>query len=611
MSASRFGRVPLVGALLLALAAALILALVPAGIALDRRIDGVLRATAVEDLGRAPVILEDRTAAREEALTMHAMSVATTAGVAEALAAGRGDEALEMATATAAMYGEDPVLVGPDGSWLAGPPIPGEVVDEVRRGGTPVLYTDDGEVPRSVALAPVGGGPPGWMGIAGTSVPMDSTLTTTLAALARADVTLIGADGRLVASTLSADSALAVTSAVAAGIGRAVSEEVDEVATGVGATWVAPAEVPGAGTVLFTRAVDEELAALPGVRRSALLAGGLTLVLALGVGGIVALSLARPVGGLAAAAGRVAEGDFAAPVPASNIEELDRLATAFRTMRTSLQARLAELAEANTALEDRQRRLAGLQAELIRQDRLASSARMAAELAHEIRNPVANVRNCLEVVRRGLPDGSESTPFVDMAIDELLRMHELAEHLLDLNRPIDPGAGDCDPADVVRQVAMLAEVGEQSVDVRVEVAGEAAGEAAGGDRPNADPVRVPMPPDALKQILFNLVDNAREAAGRDEPVTVAIRSEPATVTLDVLDRGPGIDPEVAEHLFDPFFTTKDAVTGVGLGLFVAEGLARRYGGRMDAANRDDGPGARFRVVLPRQSAGESAAESPN
>ncbi|MEK9502569.1 sensor histidine kinase [Gaopeijia maritima] len=598
MSASSTGRVPLVGALLLALASALVLALLPAGVALDRRIDGVLRATAIEDLGRAPMILEDRTAAREEALTMHAMSVATTAGVAEALAAGRGDEALAMASATAAMYGEDPVLVAPDGSWLAGPPLPDEAVEEVRRGGAPVLYLDDGDMPRSVALAPVGGGASeeaaGWMGIAGTSVPMDSTLATTLAALARADVTLIGADGRLVASTLSADTAQAVTSAVAAGAARALSEKVDEVMTGVGAIWVAPAEVPGAGTVLFTRAVDEELAALPGVRRSALLAGALTLVLALGVGVVVALSLARPVGGLAAAAGRVAEGDFAAPVPASNIEELDRLGRAFRTMRTSLQARLAELAEANTALEDRQRRLAGLQAELIRQDRLASSARMAAELAHEIRNPVANVRNCLEVVRRGLPEGSESTPFVDMAIDELLRMHELAEHLLDLNRPIDPGAGDCDPVEVARQVAMLAAVGDTSVEVDV----------------RADPgvPRVPIPPDALKQILFNLVDNAREAAGSDRPIALAIRVDPATVTLDVLDRGPGIDPEVAAHLFDPFFTTKDAVTGVGLGLFVAEGLARRYGGRMEAGDRDDGPGARFRVELPRQAAAPGAAD---
>ncbi|MEQ9569872.1 MAG: HAMP domain-containing sensor histidine kinase [Longimicrobiales bacterium] len=591
---SRSGRVPLVAALLLAVGSALALALVPAGLALDRRIEAVLRSTAVEDLGRAPMILEDRTAAREEALSMHAMSVATAEGVAEAMAAGRTAEALARATETAAMYGEDPVLVAPDGSWVAGPRIPPEALQSVRGGETPVLYVFDGGMPRSVALAPVGTSVPGggWMGVAGTSSPMDSTMATTLAALARADVTLVGADGSLVASTLSADSAAALAAAVEAGAGRPASDKVDEVSVGDGTAWVAAAPVADAGRVLFSRAVDEELAVLPGVRRSALLAGALTLVLALGVGTVVALSLARPVGALAAAAGRVAEGDFAAPVPGSPIEELDRLGRAFRTMRSSLQSRLAELAQANAQLEERQQRLRELQAELIRQDRLASSARMAAELAHEIRNPVANVRNCLEVVRRGLDEASEGAAFADMAIDELLRMHELAEHLLDLNRPVDPGAGHCDPVAVVRQVATLAGMGHQTVPVEIRADGVDA--------------RVPMPPDALKQILFNLIDNAREAAGPDPAVVVDVVADADTVTVDVLDRGPGIADDVAAHLFDPFFTTKDAVTGVGLGLSVAEGLARRYGGRMDAGNRSDGPGARFRVVLPREPRPEPA-----
>jgi two-component system C4-dicarboxylate transport sensor histidine kinase DctB len=310
----------------------------------------------------------------------------------------------------------------------------------------------------------------------------------------------------------------------------------------------------------------------------------LTLVLALGVGSLFAATLSRPVKVLASAARRVAEGDFDAPVSGSRVVELDGLGGSFRTMRERLRARIEELAEANRALEDRQRRLHDLQAELIRQDRLSSSARMAAELAHEIRNPVANVRNCLEVVRRSLPEGSDAQRFADMGIDELLRMHELAEHLLDLNRPAGPGTGMCDPVVVARQVATLAGVGEATVEVTV--------------RGPSEPVGVPMPPDALKQILFNLVENAREA-GNGTGVEVAVEATPQRVTLEVLDHGPGIEEDVLPRLFDPFFTTKDAVTGVGLGLFVAEGLARRYGGRMEASNRVDGSGARFALELPR------------
>jgi signal transduction histidine kinase len=592
--ASSPGRVPLLGALLLALAVALAVALVPAGLALDRQVDDVLRRTAIEDLGRAPMILADRNAARAEALSMHAASVATTDGLAEAMRAGRNEEAVERATETAAMYGEEPVLVDAEGGWVTGPPVPDDAIERVRAGETAVVFVFDAGMPRSVAVAPLGGGA-GWMGAAGTSSPMDEALATTLAALARSDVTLVGADGSLVASTLTPDSAGTLIAALDRGGSVAVSDKVEEVSSELGPVWVAVAPVADAGTVLFSRAVDQELAALPGVRRSALLAGLLTLVLALGMGALVAGSLTRPVRGLADAAVRLADGDFTSPVPEARIEEIDQLGRSFRSMRASLQTRIAQLAAANDALEDRQQRLHSLQAELIRQDRLSSSARMAAELAHEIRNPVANVRNCLEVVRRGLPEGSEGIQFADMAIDELLRMHELAEHLLDLNRPVHAGVGDCDPAEVARNVATLAGMGEQTVAVAVHA-------------PEAR-TRVPLPPDALKQILFNLVDNAREAAGGDRPVEVRILPEAKTVTVDVLDRGPGIDPDVASRLFDPFFTTKDAVTGVGLGLFVAEGLARRYGGHMTASQRTDPPGALFRVVLPR--VGTADPEGPD
>jgi signal transduction histidine kinase len=351
--------------------------------------------------------------------------------------------------------------------------------------------------------------------------------------------------------------------------------------------WVASGDLAGAGTVLFSRSVDEELAALPAVRRSAMLAGLLTLVLALGVGTLVASTLTRPVRGLAAAAGRVAEGDFESPVPASRVDEVDRLGEAFRSMRAALKGRLQELSEANLELEDKQQRLEELQSELIRQDRVASSGRIAAELAHEIRNPVANVRNCLEVVRRGLPPDGEGVRFADMAIDELLRMHEMAEHLLDLNRPAAPDVGVADAAEVAAQVATLAGVGGDAVPVQIR---------AGGDDLSAA-----MHPDSLKQILFNLVDNAREAAGNDRPVEILLRRDEDRIVMEVLDRGPGIDDALLPHVFDPFVSTKDAVTGVGLGLSVAQGLVRRHGGRIEASNRTDGPGARFVVEVPASS----------
>jgi len=577
-------RVPLLGAVVLLLAAAVAVALVPAGIGLDRRVASELRRVAVEDLGRAPMILDDRNRAQEEALAMHAMTVAGARGLDEALRDGRIDTAEQLARSAASAYGEEPVLVSPDGQAIVGPEPGPEELAAVRSGGSWAGYVIFGGMPRVVGLASVGDGGT-WYGAAGSMTAFDEELANTLAGLARSDVTVLSPEGVVVATTFDSLMAVELGALVARGDVAPETENVDVVSMDGEEYWIARGALPGVGQVLFSRSVTEELAALPGIRRSYAVAGLVTLVLALGVGAAVAVLMLRPVRGLALAADRVTAGDFDAPVPASRVEEVERLGTAFRTMRGALQRRLSELATVNRELEERQERLSALQAELIRQDRLASSARMAAELAHEIRNPVANVRNCLEVVRRGLEDGSEGSRFADMAIDELLRMHELAESLLDMHRPAASTGGVCDARQVAAQVSALAGVGETPVAVSLGAQSE-------------ESALVDMPSDALKQILFNLVQNAGEAGGEGTAVDILVSRRNGVVVIDVVDDGPGLEEEALDRLFDPFFTTKGGVTGVGLGLFVAEGLARRFGGRITGGNRDEGTGARFTIEVP-------------
>ena len=124
---------------------------------------------------------------------------------------------------------------------------------------------------------------------------------------------------------------------------------------------------------------------------------------------------------------------------------------------------------------------------------------------------------------------------------------------------------------------------------------------AQGDAPVAvvgPQLLVAMEPDPLKQVLFTLVLNAREASGPASPIEIVLTEDGERGRIEVLDRGPGIPPDVLERIFDPFFTTKDEVHGVGLGLFMADAMVRSFGGRLEAGNRDDGPGARFIIDLP-------------
>jgi signal transduction histidine kinase len=189
------------------------------------------------------------------------------------------------------------------------------------------------------------------------------------------------------------------------------------------------------------------------------------------------------------------------------------------------------------------------------------------------------------VIRRRTQDQPELRRFADLAIDELLRMHELAEQMLELNRPMDPGASRCDANEVAQRVAAVLRAGDAGTRWPTTVSGAAAGS-------------VPLSPDVLKQVLLNLAQNAREAMPDGGTVEIRLAEEGGNVVVEVLDDGPGIADDVLPHVFDPFFTTKRDARGVGLGLFIAEGLVRRGGGRLAALNRSPERGACLRITLP-------------
>lgn len=588
--------IPLHRALLILMAGVLLLALVPAALVLDRTLAGALEEEALEGLRVAPMVLEDRNRARSEALSMHAREVSRVEGLVRALESGDRDEAVRLVVSAASFPGEEPLLVGPDGRSLLGPVPSPELLASVRRGQSPVGWTFGDGGARAVALAPVADGE-GWRGAAGVAAPIEESAAATLAGLTRSEVLVLGPGGNLTAHTLDDEIARPLASrAPAPGGEGAVSSLTVE---GRGTFWAVAAPLGEGGRVVFVRSREEELSVLPRIRRGTALAGLLSLVLALGVGTLFARSISRPVRSLAGAAERLTEGDFEVPLPRSSIREVDRMSGSFGEMRQALESRIRDLRAANRELEDRQERLRSLQAELIQRDRLVASGRLVAELAHEIRNPVANVRNCLEVIDRRLKDDPEARRFSGMAIDELLRMHELAEQLLDLNRPAEPDTEVCDAAEVARQAAALFRAGRAGGPWSIEVEG-------------AERAPASIPPDALKQVLVNLVENAREAMSEGGAIRIEIRDghgPDGVVAVDVVDEGPGIPEEIRSKIFDPFFTTKGSVRGVGLGLSVAEGIVRRYGGRISV---DDGRGggARFCIELLPADGGEAGEDEP-
>jgi signal transduction histidine kinase len=574
-------KVSLKTALMGLVALVLLVGLVPAGFLLDRRLVGALEEGVRVDLASAPMVLRDRFEALAGARMMHAKEMATHPDLAAAVERGDADSAVETASTIAGAFaGESPVLVDAENSSLVGPSVPNAIVERTRAGEMPVLVVQTELGLGTLAVAPVMFGGE-WIGAAGVWVPMDDDEAAHLSALTRSNVLLMAPDEALAGYTGRPEPAMGLFGLLAS---RPVSEEVSEFELAGERYLVVSAFLPGGGRVSFVREMAEELAVVPTLRAVGAGVFGVALIVALLVGMLFAGRLARPVGSLAGAAAKISRGDFNAPVERSTVAEVDQVAAAFEVMRDALAQRIEELGDANRELEDRQERLSMLQAELVQRDRLTAASRLLAQLAHEVRNPVASVRNCLEVLRRRVDGDEEASELADLAIDELLRMHELAEQMLDLHRPRST-EGDCDVSSIAEDVAAMVRVGlgDLAIDVSVEA---------------PESVTAEIPADALKQILLNLVQNAQDALGDSGSITVRVEAIGDNARIDVIDTGHGISDEALPQIFDPFYTTKADIRGVGLGLFTAAGLVRSHGGRIAAANRSEGAGARLTVEVP-------------
>jgi signal transduction histidine kinase len=285
--------------------------------------------------------------------------------------------------------------------------------------------------------------------------------------------------------------------------------------------------------------------------------GGATLVAA-GVGLYIGNSVARPVARLTEGASRLARGDLNTRIPEGAPDEFGRLAAQFNRMTEALRAH---------------------QEQLVQHEKLAGIGRLAAGVAHEINNPLGVILGYVRLLQRK----AEGSLAEDLKVveEEAVRCQEIVEGLLELARPGRLAVEQVALREVCDEVVARLWEASRLGDVEVRVEGDATAWAH---------------PQRLRQVLFNLVKNAAEAAGPGGHVAVRIegRAE-GGASVAVSDSGPGVKPEDRSRLFEPFFTTK--ASGTGLGLAVSQAIAHAHGGRIDA---DTGPlgGARFTLHLP-------------
>jgi len=234
------------------------------------------------------------------------------------------------------------------------------------------------------------------------------------------------------------------------------------------------------------------------------------------------------------------------------------------------------------------RQLEDAQRALVQQEKLAAIGRLAAGVAHEVRNPLGVIRASAAMVRESFAPGDDSFRACQFIVDESDRLNVLVTTLLDFSRPTQPRIEAVDVERVLDHALELAGDSLRARDARIE---REIAPAQGAVRADAH---------LLAQVLLDLLTNAAEAVAPGGRIAVRVASEASALRIDVADDGPGVAPEQRAQIFEPFVTTKPR--GTGLGLAMAQRIAEAHGGTLifvDGAGAGaGGAGACFRLVVP-------------
>jgi signal transduction histidine kinase len=298
--------------------------------------------------------------------------------------------------------------------------------------------------------------------------------------------------------------------------------------------------------VLVSAPLDDVLANVNVVRRSLLIAGGISLAISWLVGYLMAWFFTRRIRRLETAAERLSAGDFETPIRDSGRDEVGQLADAFDSMRTRL------------AVLDRAR------------------GEFIANASHELRTPLFSLGGFVELLGDEDMDPEVRRDFMAEMRDQIERLTRLATDLLDLSR-LDAGQLEVETAPFD-----LCAVARQVVDEFRAVA-EAGGRELALDGEEdfyalGDDVRV-------QQIARAFVENAIRHTPDGTPVSVSVEERDGFAVLEVADAGPGIPEEDQDHLFQRFYRAAGGkASGSGLGLAIAAELASRMDATIEVSS---------------------------
>jgi len=317
------------------------------------------------------------------------------------------------------------------------------------------------------------------------------------------------------------------------------------------------------GTVIVVMNARQVYRELAESRKTFFYLGLLAIVVGISIIVIFVEFTAKPLKKLVIATQKVADGDLGYKVEIQTKDEIGTLASAFNSM-----------------LE----RLKETQEKLVMTERLAASGRLAADVAHEINNPLAIMKNYIYLLRKKrMQEDDPNQQTLGIIDGEIDRISRIITQFTDFYRGSQIPLEEVDILDPLKEVIEFYRVKLEDNDILLE-------------EHLTDSGKVLANRDKLKQVFLNLVKNAEEAILDEGKIIIETSREDGRIYVSVTDTGMGIKAEDIGRVFDPFFTTK-GVKGFGLGLSVTYGIIKNFGGDIEVQS-EAGKGTTFKLMLP-------------
>jgi len=232
-----------------------------------------------------------------------------------------------------------------------------------------------------------------------------------------------------------------------------------------------------------------------------------------------------------------------------------------------------------------ERELREIQQALLQSEKLTAMGRLTSQIAHELNNPIYGIMNTLELLKTEIPPESKRRRILELSLSEIQRLSEMLRNMLSFSKPEEEKRRPVKIDELIEGILLVMEKQMKESNIQVEASFD------------SDIPEVMASTNQMRQVMLNILKNAKEAMPKGGTLTVRTTREGNKVLIHIQDTGIGIPEEIRDKIFEAFFTTKQKVKGVGLGLSVCYGIIKDHGGEIKVES-EEGKGTTFTLSLP-------------